>query len=69
MLHQAGKYIIIIAVVLLIIGLILFFFGNKMHWLFNLPGDIKIEKKNFRFYFPLVTMFILSILRVKEPKV
>jgi hypothetical protein len=27
----------------------------------RLPGDIVIERENFRFYFPLVTSILLSI--------
>ncbi|MEO8822766.1 MAG: DUF2905 domain-containing protein [Ginsengibacter sp.] len=27
----------------------------------RLPGDIRIERESFRFYFPLMTMIILSI--------
>ncbi|RMF97468.1 MAG: DUF2905 domain-containing protein [Candidatus Schekmanbacteria bacterium] len=28
----------------------------------KLPGDIRIEKKNFSFYFPLTTCIIISII-------
>jgi len=28
----------------------------------RLPGDIVIERDNFRFYFPLVTSILLSVL-------
>ena len=30
-------------------------------WLGRLPGDIRIERENFRFYFPLVTCLLLSL--------
>lgn len=43
-------------------GAIWYFFGHKLHWLGNLPGDIHVERPNFRFYFPLTTMVLLSIL-------
>ncbi|MBU0764468.1 MAG: DUF2905 domain-containing protein [Bacteroidetes bacterium] len=56
-----GKYIIIFGAVILIIGLIVYLWGDKLNWLFNLPGDIKVEKENFRFYFPIVTMIIISV--------
>jgi hypothetical protein len=29
-------------------------------WLGKLPGDIVIERENFRFYFPLATCVLLS---------
>jgi len=30
--------------------------------LFRLPGDIAIEKEGFRFYFPITTMIIISVI-------
>lgn len=30
--------------------------------LFRLPGDIRIERDGFRFYFPITTMILLSII-------
>lgn len=43
-------------------GLIIWLTGNKMHWIGNLPGDIRIEKENVKFYFPITTMILLSVL-------
>lgn len=31
-------------------------------WLGRLPGDIAVERPNFRFYFPVVTCIVLSLL-------
>jgi membrane protein implicated in regulation of membrane protease activity len=31
-------------------------------WLGKLPGDIAVERPNFRFYFPVVTCIVLSVL-------
>jgi hypothetical protein len=47
--------------IIFIIGIIWYFFGNKLHWIGRLPGDIRIEKENFRFYFPITTMIIASL--------
>lgn len=58
---QTGKWIIIAGIIIVIIGVIIYFFSDKLNWLGKLPGDIHIEKDNFRFYFPLVTMIIVSI--------
>ncbi|MGK7391776.1 MAG: DUF2905 family protein [Candidatus Cyclobacteriaceae bacterium M2_1C_046] len=55
-----GKTLIIIGIVLVIIGIIVILFP-KIH-LFRLTGDIVIEKKNFKFYFPIVTSILLSII-------
>lgn len=56
-----GKFLIITGIILVFGGIILWFFGNKLTWLGNLPGDIKVEKENFRFYFPITTMIIVSV--------
>jgi hypothetical protein len=60
--QDAGKYIIIIGTAIVAIGLLIYFFHDKLNWIGRLPGDIKIEKENFRFYFPITTMILLSIL-------
>jgi hypothetical protein len=58
---QTGKYIIILGIIIILIGALIYFFHDKLNWLGRLPGDIRIEKENFRFYFPITTMIILSI--------
>jgi hypothetical protein len=60
--QQTGKYIIAFGVTIVIVGLLVYFFHNKLNWFGRLPGDIRIERENFRFYFPIVTMVVLSIL-------
>ena len=60
--QTTGKYLIVIGVVVVIAGIIIYFLSDKLHWLGRLPGDIRIEKENFRFYFPIMTMIILSAL-------
>lgn len=55
-----AKYIILLGVVILFIGLALMFNKNSFSWVGKLPGDIRIEKKNFRFYFPIITMLLIS---------
>ena len=57
-----GKYIIFIGITLVLIGLILHFGGDRIKWLGHLPGDIRIEKGNFRFYFPITTMILISLI-------
>jgi hypothetical protein len=48
--------------VIVLAGLLLYFFHDKLHWVGRLPGDIRVEKENFRFYFPITTMILLSLL-------
>jgi Protein of unknown function (DUF2905) len=56
-----GKFLVIIGVVIVLIGLI-FWGGFAPKWLGRFPGDIRIERGNSAFYFPIVTCIILSIL-------
>ena len=59
---ETGKYIIIFGAGVILIGLVVYFFHDKLHWIGRLPGDIRVEKENFRFYFPFTTMIIFSLL-------
>ncbi|PRX39407.1 Protein of unknown function (DUF2905) [Planifilum fimeticola] len=57
--NQFPKFLIVTGVVLVVIGL-LWQVGGRWFHLGRLPGDIVIEKENFRFYFPIVTSILLS---------
>jgi hypothetical protein len=59
---DTGKYIILIGGAIVIVGLVIYFFHDKLHWIGHLPGDIRIEKENVRFYFPITTMVVFSLL-------
>lgn len=56
-----AKTLIIIGVILIMIGVMWYFFADKLSFIGNLPGDIKIEREHFKFYFPLTTMLLVSI--------
>ena len=58
---QIGKVFIIIGIISIALGLILIFM-NKIPYIGKLPGDIIIQRKNFTFYFPLMTSLLLSII-------
>jgi Protein of unknown function (DUF2905) len=53
--------------ILLIVGLVIagagliWILAPSLPWLGRLPGDIRIERENLRFYFPLVTCLVLSL--------
>ena len=47
---------------LLAIGALVWLGGRLNLPLGRLPGDIRIEKENFRFYFPFTTCLLLSVL-------
>lgn len=51
---------------LLILGAVILIVGLLWPWiqklgLGRLPGDIAVEKENFRFFFPITTSIIISI--------
>ena len=52
------KILITIGILILVAG-IFWPYVSKLPF-GRLPGDIIIEKENFRFYFPIVTMIIIS---------
>jgi hypothetical protein len=59
--EQLGKTLIILGLVLTALGLLLTFAG-KIPFLGKLPGDLRIERENFSFYFPLGTCLLLSLI-------
>jgi hypothetical protein len=51
---------------LIVIGAILIVLGLLWPWitkmgLFRLPGDIVFQRDGFRFYFPITTMIVISV--------
>jgi hypothetical protein len=59
--ENISKYLIIFGILSIIAGLLYYFFGSKLQFLGNLPGDLKIQKGNFKIYFPITTMLLLSL--------
>ncbi len=53
------KIFIVLGIVFIVIGVFLYFFRDFPF--FRLPGDIVIEKENFKFYFPITSSILLSI--------
>ncbi len=52
---------------LIILGIVILLMGLLWPWLQKiglgrLPGDIAIERENFRFYFPITTSILISLL-------
>jgi hypothetical protein len=60
--QQTGKYIILLGLILLIVGAVLWLWGDKLNWIGRLPGDIRIKKENYSVYIPITTMILFSIL-------
>lgn len=59
---STGKLLIYAGLFLIAIGAVVYFFGDKFTWLGRLPGDIRVEREGFRFYFPFTTMLLISVL-------
>lgn len=58
---STGKYLIGMGLVVVLIGGLIWAFGDKLGWLGRLPGDIRIEGRQGGFYFPVVTCIVVSI--------
>ncbi|RDC63917.1 DUF2905 domain-containing protein [Adhaeribacter pallidiroseus] len=60
--QPVGKYLVFLGLILVGVGLLFWLAGNRFNWFGHLPGDIRIEKPNFKFYAPLTSMLLISIL-------
>jgi len=58
---ELGKYLIFAGILLLITGVVFYFFWDKLTFLGKLPGDFRFETKNGKIYIPLTTSLILSV--------
>jgi hypothetical protein len=58
--NPVAKLLIIGGIAMIVIGL-LWAVGGKYLNLGRLPGDIAVEKGNFKIYFPVVTCIIISV--------
>jgi hypothetical protein len=56
-----GKLLIIVGIVCIVVGFLLIYLP-KLPFFGKLPGDISIERENFKFYFPVTTSIVISIL-------
>lgn len=62
-----SKLVILGGIILILVGLALMVAEKGwinfkwLSWFGNLPGDIKIEKEKFKFYFPFTSMVIVSV--------
>jgi hypothetical protein len=59
--QDTGKWIVILGCIAVVFGILVYFFGDKLSFLDNLPGDIKVDRENFKFYFPITTMILVSV--------
>ena len=56
-----SRWLILAGVVLVVVGLILHYAPGLLNWFGKLPGDIRVEGERGKFYFPITSMVIVSI--------
>lgn len=57
---SAGWLLVVIGLGIAGLGL-LWLLAPSVPWLGRLPGDIRVERPHFRFYFPLATCLLISL--------
>jgi len=67
MFADTAKIVVITGLAIAVFGLFMMASGKTgtwdwFNWFGNLPFDFKIERENFRIYFPLGTSVLLSLL-------
>ncbi len=60
MTQHPGWFLIVAGLIIAGIGVI-WVLAPSIPWLGKLPGDISVERENFKFYFPLVTCIVISL--------
>ena len=56
-----GKILIVVGLAVVVAGLIIQFAPQAFSWFGKLPGDIRYEKGNMKFFFPITTMILVSV--------
>lgn len=59
---EFGRILVIIGLVIALSGAIILVANRFFPWLGNMPGNLSYEGENFKIYFPLGTMILVSIL-------
>ncbi|QIX60448.1 DUF2905 domain-containing protein [Hymenobacter sp. BT18] len=60
---QLGKILVLLGLSLVLLGAFLWLGGGRLlGWFGHLPGDIRVERPGFRFYAPIVSMLLVSLL-------
>jgi DUF2905 family protein len=61
---ELGKILLGVGLLMILLGVVLIAVGTlsgKVPWLGRLPGDMYVERDNWKFYFPLTTCILISI--------
>lgn len=57
--RDAAILVIGFGFVVILIGVVMY--AGGLGWFGRLPGDIRVERGNTRFYFPVTTMIVISV--------
>lgn len=57
-----GRLLIFIGLSIAVTGVVILLATRYLPWLGNLPGDIRVEGENYKVYFPLATMILISVI-------
>jgi ribose/xylose/arabinose/galactoside ABC-type transport system permease subunit len=57
---DVAKLVITVGILVTLVGVVLLLVG-RVPWLGRLPGDVYVERGNWRFYFPLATSLLVSV--------
>lgn len=57
-----SKLLIYMGLIFVFLGIALNYLNITFNWFGNLPGDIKINKDNFKLYFPITSMLLITVL-------
>jgi uncharacterized protein YybS (DUF2232 family) len=56
---QLGRFIVFLGMIVVMVGLLVW--SGAMNWFGRLPGDVRIEKPEYRVYIPWVSLLAVSI--------
>ena len=54
-----GPLVVVAGLAVVVVGLLIW--SGGLSWFGHLPGDIRSEHGNVRFYFPIVSMLLVSV--------
>ncbi|HEY3570843.1 MAG TPA: DUF2905 domain-containing protein [Thermoanaerobaculia bacterium] len=57
--RSLGLLLVGLGVVVIVAGLLMW--AGALSWVGRLPGDMRIERENVRFYFPITSMILISL--------
>jgi hypothetical protein len=58
---EVGRWLLVTGLVIAAVSLLLLA-TDRVPWLGRLPGDIRVERGNWRFYFPIATSLLISVI-------